>query len=1041
MKKVYNVVLLLILFYGNQNIIAQPNINFRITDFYPVSINDSDFVELFSNLGRFNLATMQLNEYLADYIVKYIDVVSDPTESYAVINLEEKENLVYDLKTDLVIGEQILEWHNLIAVLYSQVYNNLYVFSHDEIEDFSVMLSVYNLNTKQIVSTTGLSAYAGSINYLCHPEPDIFFSKDEKYIYISTNDTTTFAEQIWKFSLETNSIVSKRNLSEFGYSNMFGYSMSFGSGGMGIICSYNEYNEPTRHLYYNIYDFDSNQSTGFIHRNNVDNEYYFTNNGKYLVFISSVWGDTSTPSHHTGYTEIYDTETSQLLKTFNLPPNGVVYTFDNYPNNLYYVIDIEKPTRQIYTLKIDSIFNELDISSLTPVTTNVNSSPFTITVKGKGFDTVSTVYFNGQSKTTNFVSDSVVTAEILASDVSIAGTFPVWVKDEWAVSDTLQFMVQASSPNLLVNLKSSQGVLLTTGSLQYYEGSWKYAVNNGDGTFTVTTNLNTVSLRMAYEYGSQTVANITAHNNTYTFQTVNAAVQLKNSLGNLIDAGTVQYYSGAWRNFGTTTNGVANKELLPINYNFRMAYEFASVDKQQNLSVDPTVVFQTVNAAVQLKNSLGNLIDAGTVQYYSGAWRNFGTTTNGVANKELLPINYSFRMAYEYASVDKQQNLSVDPTVVFQTVSTAVQLKNSLGNLIDAGTVQYYSGAWRTFGTTTNGVANKELLPINYSFRMAYEFASIDKQQNLSVDPTVVFQTVNATVQLINSLGNLIDAGTVQYYSGAWRNFGTTTNGVANKELLPINYNFRMAYEFASIDKQQNLSVNPTVVFQTVNAAVQLKNSLGNLIDAGTVQYYSGAWRSFGATTNGVATKELLPINYSFRMAYEFASIDKQQNLSVNPTVVFQTVNAAVQLKNSLGNLIDAGTVQYYSGAWRNFGATTNGVATKELLPINYSFRMAYEYVSNDKQQNLNTNPVVNFATVLCSVKVSNATNQPLNNANVKYYAGAWRDLGITNAEGITIKELLPANLSFRASAGSVSKDKQQDITSNNLVEINLNTP
>ncbi|NCS82768.1 MAG: hypothetical protein GW788_13575 [Ignavibacteria bacterium] len=156
---------------------------------------------------------------------------------------------------------------------------------------------------------------------------------------------------------------------------------------------------------------------------------------------------------------------------------------------------------------------------------------------------------------------------------------------------------------------------------------------------------------------------------------------------------------------------------------------------------------------------------------------------------------------------------------------------------------------------------------------------------------------------------------------------------------------------------------------------------------------------------------------------------------------MFQTVNAAVQLKNSLGNLIDAGTVQFYSGAWRNFGTTTNGVATKELLPINYSFRMVYEYVSNDKQQNLSTNPVVYFTTVLCSVKVSNTTNQPLSNANVKYYSGAWRDFGITNADGVTTKELLPANLSFRASVGNVSMDKQQDITANNLVEINLNTP
>ena len=177
-------------------------------------------------------------------------------------------------------------------------------------------------------------------------------------------------------------------------------------------------------------------------------------------------------------------------------------------------------------------------------------------------------------------------------------------------------------------------------------------------------------------------------------------------------------------------------------------------------------------------------------------------------------------------------------------------------------------------------------------------------------------------------------------------------------------------------------------------------------------------------------------------MTYEYGSIDKQQNLSTDPTVIFQTVNAAVQLRNSLGNLIDLGTVQYYAGAWRTFGTTLNGVAYKELLPINYSFRMTYEFVSKDKQQNLGTNPVVDFSTVLCSVKVSKASNnQPINNAAVKYYSGAWRNFGTTNSSGIATKELLPANISFRATFGNVNLDKQQDISVYNLVEILLNVP
>ncbi len=674
--------------------------------------------------------------------------------------------------------------------------------------------------------------------------------------------------------------------------------------------------------------------------------------------------------------------------------------------------------------------------------------------------------------------------------------------------------IPEGAPGLPVKLINSQGSLLPGGSLKYYDAGWKDAIDNGDGTFTVQTERTTVSLKMTYEYGTQQKDNVTVGSDTVVFQTVNAAVQLKNSQGELIDTGTVQYYAGAWRefgttingvatkellpvnysfrmmyayasndkqqdigvdptvvfqtvnasvelkdsqgnlidqgtvkyyaggwrDFGTTVNGVANKELLPKNYSFRMTYAFASNDKQQDIGVDPTVVFQTVNAAVQLKDSQGNLIDQGTVKYYAGGWRDFGTTVNGVANKELLPKNYSFRMTYAYASNDKQQDIGVDPTVVFQTVNTAVQLKDSQGNLIDQGTVKYYAGGWRDFGTTVNGVANKELLPKNYSFRMTYAFASNDKQQDIGVDPTIVFQTVNAFVQLKDSQGSLIDEGTVKYYSGGWREFGTTVNGIAAKELLPKNYNFRMTYAFASNDKQQDIGADPTVVFQTVNASVQLKDSQGNLIDEGTVKYYAGGWRDFGTTVNGIAAKELLPKNYNFRMTYAFASNDKQQDIGADPTVVFQTVNASVQLKDSQGNLIDEGTVKYYSGGWREFGNTTNGIAEKELLPKNYSFRMTYAFASNDKQQDISTNSTITFSTVLCTVKVSDTNNQPIENAEVKYYSGGWREIGLTNTDGTITKELLPKTLSFRAVYGNVSEDKQQDIGLNNLVEFILNT-
>jgi hypothetical protein len=224
--------------------------------------------------------------------------------------------------------------------------------------------------------------------------------------------------------------------------------------------------------------------------------------------------------------------------------------------------------------------------------------------------------------------------------------------------------IPQSSPNLLVRLTNSQGNQIPASNVMYYEGSWKDAVNNGDGTFTVITTKPTVSIRMFYEYANQTVNNVPAQNNTYTFITVNAAVQLKNSSGNLIDEGTVQYYAGAWRNFGTTVNGVAYKELLPVNYSFRMTYEYVSIDKQQNLSENPVVDFNTVLCTIKVTNVNNQPLEGANTKYYSVAWRDIGLTdSNGEITKELLPKNLSFRATYNNVSQDKQQDISVNNLV------------------------------------------------------------------------------------------------------------------------------------------------------------------------------------------------------------------------------------------------------------------------------------------------------------------------------------------------------------------------------------------
>lgn len=421
--------------------------------------------------------------------------------------------------------------------------------------------------------------------------------------------------------------------------------------------------------------------------------------------------------------------------------------------------------------------------------------------------------------------DSSTTVMLIAKPAA-GYVFKEWTGDITGTNATISVVMNSNKnitaafipapSGVTVKLINSSGALLTGGTLQYYEGAWKDAVNNNNGTFTVNTTKPTISLRMTYEYGSQTKQNVPTDTGDIIFQTVNTQVKLQDSNGNLMpvpmgDQGTVQYYAGAWRAFGTTSGGIASKELLPVNYSFRMTYAFGSNDKQQDLSNNPVVVFRTVNASVQLQDSQNRPINQGTVQYYSGAWREFGSISNGSVNKELLPNNYSFRMTYAYGSTDKQQDLNSNPVVVFKTVNVQVQLKNSLGNLIDAGTVQYYAGAWRIFGSTSSGTASKELLPGNYSFRMTYEYVSNDKQQDVGTNNVVSFQTVLSTIRVKDSQNNPINNAQVSYYSGAWRVIGSTVNGEITKELLPAEISFRAKLSTKQVDKKQNIGMNGVV--------------------------------------------------------------------------------------------------------------------------------------------------------------------------------------------------------------------------------------
>jgi hypothetical protein len=117
-------------------------------------------------------------------------------------------------------------------------------------------------------------------------------------------------------------------------------------------------------------------------------------------------------------------------------------------------------------LPTPSVVTELELNEITPAMSMKNHpGAFTMELNGSGFSSSSVVYFNGNARTTTYVSDSTLTAQILSSDVSAAGSFPVWVSDGTTNSDTLVFKVVNNLPKEILPIMNC-------------------VTNNGNGTYT-----------------------------------------------------------------------------------------------------------------------------------------------------------------------------------------------------------------------------------------------------------------------------------------------------------------------------------------------------------------------------------------------------------------------------------------------------------------------------------------------------------------------------------------------------------------------------
>ena len=378
-----------------------------------------------------------------------------------------------------------------------------------------------------------------------------------------------------------------------------------------------------------------------------------------------------------------------------------------------------------------------------------------------------------------------------------------------------------------------------------------------------------------------------------TYDNKPVLVRLINSSGAGLSGGIVNYYISSTV-YGGITNASGNLFLLlpasATSAYFSMNYNFGNYTIYQNIVTTPTVVFQTKNVVMELRDNLGALLsDATNLSYYQYATNTFsaGVTLGGVATMQLLPGSYYFNMQFNSGRMTIYQNIGTTPIVTFQTKKVDLELRDHVGALLsDATNLSYYQFTTAIFagGVTLGGTATMQLLPGSYYFNMQFKSGRMTIYQNIGTTPTVTFQTKKVDLELRDHNGDLLsDATGLTYYQFETATFagGVTVGGTATMQLLPGNYYFNIAFNSGRSSIYQNIGTTPTVTFTTTLTTVTLKDGAASPLSSGVVTDYQYFTNSFGTTDiNGEVSQELLPGSYYFTLGYSATSLSKYRTVS-----------------------------------------------------------------------------------------------------------------------------------------------------------------
>lgn len=429
---------------------------------------------------KFNLLNSTKDQFYSDTANSNGNISWDPTQRWAFI-ITDNSNLgksIFDKgRNDYYISIKAIQWNNASNFhLFPDQYphssgttsNSFYDGSdrRGQVVDGIVYNSVKNSfyvtwclpHPDSIVTWPELAKYQRTVEYDAMtfavldtlPAPPRWInslssiSEDGNYLYVEYCDYyKNKTNSIGKYSLATKQLIIHRDLTDIVVNG--GYKDVDDSKKGKYLLQYLYPSLSLSDKNYALYDIDRDSTCCIIPFSLVANG-SISSDAKYVIieetpvrpdYANSTSGDDFL---HPGRISVFSGMTGHLIQKLSLPPNGKVLVFDDYPNMLYYYLPKEQRSINIDLSKLSAI------SSISPSAAFAGTCPFTLTVTGKNFKTNSIVNWAGAPKTTTFISDSILQASVLASDIAAIDTPLVTIKTpDGAESNGIRFLIRPGS--------------------------------------------------------------------------------------------------------------------------------------------------------------------------------------------------------------------------------------------------------------------------------------------------------------------------------------------------------------------------------------------------------------------------------------------------------------------------------------------------------------------------------------------------------------------------------------------------------------------